>query len=96
MKQFAIAISLMLAITLPSFSQQQHPIVEKDYVAYLFTYFTGNHISEEYDASFPSGHETVSCNLPSGPLTVTFCAVSGKATAIHKKANPFSLFLMIK
>lgn len=31
-----------------------------------------------------------------GPLTVTFCAVSGKATAIHKKANPFSLFLMIK
>ncbi len=47
MKQFAIAISLMLAITLRSFSQQQHPIVEKDYVAYLFTYFTGNHISEE-------------------------------------------------
>ena len=47
MKQFAIAISLMLAMTLPSFSQQQHPIVEKDYVAYLFTYFTGNHISEE-------------------------------------------------
>ena len=33
-------------MTLPAFSQQ-HPIVEKDYVAYLFTYFTGNHISEE-------------------------------------------------
>ena len=46
MRHFAVAISLMLAMTLPSFSQQ-HPIVEKDYVAYLFTYFTGNHISEE-------------------------------------------------
>ena len=36
MRHFAVAISLMLAMTLPSFSQQ-HPIVEKDYVAYLFT-----------------------------------------------------------
>ena len=31
---------------LPAFPQQT-TVQEKDYVAYLFTYFTGNHISEE-------------------------------------------------
>ena len=27
--------------------QNQNNVAEKDYIAYLFTYFTGNHISEE-------------------------------------------------
>ncbi len=26
---------------------KQNNVAEKDYIAYLFTYFTGNHISEE-------------------------------------------------
>ncbi|WP_278724537.1 family 43 glycosylhydrolase [Bacteroides finegoldii] len=36
----------MLVAMLPAFPQQT-TVQEKDYVAYLFTYFTGNHISEE-------------------------------------------------
>lgn len=43
MSFLAIVLSLF---TLPGYSQQM-PFPEKDYVAYLFTYFTGNHISEE-------------------------------------------------
>lgn len=35
-----------LLFSLPSFAQQK-AIFEKDYVAYLFTYFTGNHMNEE-------------------------------------------------
>lgn len=45
-KSIAVAISLMFTVALSVFSQQKE-IQEKDYVAYLFTYFTGNHISEE-------------------------------------------------
>lgn len=45
-KKRAVLICLMLSFTLTAFSQQKS-IQEKDYVAYLFTYFTGNHISEE-------------------------------------------------
>lgn len=35
-----------LLFSLPSFAQQK-AIFEKDYVAYLFSYFTGNHMNEE-------------------------------------------------
>lgn len=45
-RPLAVAISLMFTVALSVFSQQKE-IQEKDYVAYLFTYFTGNHISEE-------------------------------------------------
>ena len=45
-KSIAVAISLMFTVALSVFSQQKE-VQEKDYVAYLFTYFTGNHISEE-------------------------------------------------
>lgn len=45
-KQITLATSLMLVAMLPAFPQQT-TVQEKDYVAYLFTYFTGNHISEE-------------------------------------------------
>lgn len=45
-KSIAVAISLIFSVVLSAFSQQKE-IQEKDYVAYLFTYFTGNHISEE-------------------------------------------------
>ena len=45
-KQFIIAGGLMLSTVLPALSQQK-AVEEKDYTAYLFTYFTGNHISEE-------------------------------------------------
>lgn len=45
-KRIAVAVSLMLVMSLPAFSKQK-PIFEKDYVAYLFTYFTGNRVSEE-------------------------------------------------
>lgn len=45
-RQITLVISLMLVVSLPA-SSQQSAVVEKDYVAYLFTYFTGNHISEE-------------------------------------------------
>ncbi len=45
-KQFIVAGGLMLVTALPALSQQK-PVEEKDYAAYLFTYFTGNHISEE-------------------------------------------------
>ena len=34
-------------MTLPSFFPNNILSLQKDYVAYLFTYFTGNHISEE-------------------------------------------------
>lgn len=42
-----------LACLVPWMARAQQPannqnnVAEKDYVAYLFTYFTGNHISEE-------------------------------------------------
>lgn len=45
-KQFIVAGGLMLSTVLPALSQQK-AVEEKDYTAYLFTYFTGNHISEE-------------------------------------------------
>lgn len=45
-KSIAVAISLIFSVVLSAFSQQKE-VQEKDYVAYLFTYFTGNHISEE-------------------------------------------------
>ena len=45
-KSIAVAISLIFSVVLSAFSQQKG-VQEKDYVAYLFTYFTGNHISEE-------------------------------------------------
>lgn len=45
-KSIAVAISLIFSVVLSTFSQQKE-VQEKDYVAYLFTYFTGNHISEE-------------------------------------------------
>ncbi|WP_287642168.1 family 43 glycosylhydrolase [Bacteroides sp.] len=45
-KSITVAISLIFSVVLSAFSQQKE-IQEKDYVAYLFTYFTGNHISEE-------------------------------------------------
>ena len=31
-------------------ANSQNNVAEKDYIAYLFTYFTGNHISEDSDA----------------------------------------------
>lgn len=46
LKQIIVAGSLMLAMTLPGFAQKK-TAKDKDCVAYLFTYFTGNHISEE-------------------------------------------------
>lgn len=45
-RQIVLAASALLAAFSPAFSQQAS-VQEKDYVAYLFTYFTGNHISEE-------------------------------------------------
>lgn len=45
-KSIAVAISLIFSVVLSAFSLQKE-VQEKDYVAYLFTYFTGNHISEE-------------------------------------------------
>lgn len=45
-KSIAVAINLIFSVVLSAFSQQKE-VQEKDYVAYLFTYFTGNHISEE-------------------------------------------------
>lgn len=45
-RQIVLAVSALLAAFSPAFSQQAS-VQEKDYVAYLFTYFTGNHISEE-------------------------------------------------
>ena len=45
-KSISVAISLIFSVVLSAFSQQKE-VQEKDYVAYLFTYFTGNHISEE-------------------------------------------------
>lgn len=45
-KSIAVAISLIFSVVLSAFSQQKE-VQEKDYVAYLFIYFTGNHISEE-------------------------------------------------
>lgn len=42
----AIIVCFLLTMALPALSQQK-AIQEKDYVAYLFTYFTGNHMSEE-------------------------------------------------
>ena len=45
-KSIAVAISLIFSVVLSAFSQQKE-VQEKDYVAYLFTYFTGNHIGEE-------------------------------------------------
>ena len=45
-RKFALAISFMLVVILPALGQQ-NVVEEKDYVAYLFTYFQGNHISEE-------------------------------------------------
>ena len=45
-KSIAVAISLIFSVVLSAFSQQKE-VQEKDYAAYLFTYFTGNHISEE-------------------------------------------------
>lgn len=51
MNRMTIATSLLLIMTLSAFSQQktarQKTAREKDYAAYLFTYFTGNHISKE-------------------------------------------------
>lgn len=42
----ATIVCFLLTMALPALSQQK-AIQEKDYVAYLFTYFTGNHMSEE-------------------------------------------------
>lgn len=41
-----ILVMLSLLFAPPGFARQK-AVFEKDYVAYLFTYFTGNHISEE-------------------------------------------------
>lgn len=46
MKRIALALSLMLTAALPGSAQEKTPH-EKDYAAYLFTYFTGNRIDEE-------------------------------------------------
>ncbi|NMA72758.1 MAG: family 43 glycosylhydrolase [Bacteroidales bacterium] len=47
-KQITFIISLILLPSLSVFSQQnENNVLEKDYVAYLFTYFTGNHITQE-------------------------------------------------
>lgn len=43
--RIAFALSLWVSM-IPGFAQEK-TVCEKDYVAYLFTYFTGNHISEE-------------------------------------------------
>nr|WP_302828870.1 family 43 glycosylhydrolase [uncultured Bacteroides sp.] len=40
-----LAVLLLLSVA-PGYAQA-NPFPEKDYVAYLFTYFTGNHINEE-------------------------------------------------
>ena len=43
-----IVITSILGVAgLCSAFSQEKAVCEKDYVAYLFTYFTGNHISEE-------------------------------------------------
>lgn len=41
-----LSVMLLTLSLLPGYSRQAAPL-EKDYVAYLFTYFTGNHISQE-------------------------------------------------
>ena len=46
LRQLALACCLWGGMTLSAAPQAEKPY-EKDYVAYLFTYFTGNHISEE-------------------------------------------------
>lgn len=47
-KKIAFTTNLLLLSTLSVFSQQDgYEVFEKDYVAYLFTYFTGNHITQE-------------------------------------------------
>lgn len=45
-RQILLTAGLLLAVLLPVRSQQAE-VQEKDYAAYLFAYFTGNHISEE-------------------------------------------------
>ena len=40
-------LSLLFLLPFISESVSAALVEEKDYVAYLFTYFTGNHISEE-------------------------------------------------
>lgn len=45
-KHIVIAIGLILVVASPV-SSRQNVVQEKDYVAYLFTYFTGNEINEE-------------------------------------------------
>ncbi|MFT3738799.1 MAG: family 43 glycosylhydrolase [Breznakibacter sp.] len=45
-RRFTLIYTLM-AMALPNFAQNQPPVHEKDYVAYLFTYFTGNRIDQE-------------------------------------------------
>ena len=44
--RLAVAFSFWVAGIVSVFAQEK-AVCEKDYVAYLFTYFTGNHISEE-------------------------------------------------
>lgn len=47
-KKITCIISLILIPFVSVFPQQQeNKVLEKDYVAYLFTYFTGNHITQE-------------------------------------------------
>lgn len=49
MKNIVLRIAFALSLggsMIPGFAQEK-TVCEKDYVAYLFTYFTGNHISEE-------------------------------------------------
>ena len=44
MKHRFLTLLFTLIILCPAFAEK---VEEKDYVAYLFTYFTGNHISQE-------------------------------------------------
>lgn len=44
MKHKFLSLLLSLFVLFPSYAEK---VEEKDYVAYLFTYFTGNHISQE-------------------------------------------------
>ncbi len=46
LRRFAWVFGTFLGMAVSALPQQKNPC-EKDYVAYLFTYFTGNHISEE-------------------------------------------------
>ena len=59
---------------------KQNNVAEKDYIAYLFTYFTGNHISEE----------AVCYAVTSGRISTKGCSSDIRKGAMTNPFFPFS------